>query len=58
MNRENDITPKNACEIEKNIGVIRICNSNHFKEWKPKNACKVGITATKKAYIVTLENDE
>ena len=58
MNRENDITPKNACEIEKNIGVIRICNPNHFKEWKPKNACKVGITTTKKAYIVTLENDE
>ena len=54
---ENDYR-QGMCEIEKNIGVIRICNPNHFKEWKPKNACKIGITATKKAYIVTLENDE
>ena len=60
MNRENDITPKNACEIEKNIGVIRVCNSSHWKKdgWKgTKNACKIGIV-NKKAYIVTLENNE
>ena len=54
---ENDYR-QGMCEIEKNIGVIRICNPNHFKERKPKNACKIGITNTKKAYIVTLENDE
>lgn len=57
--RENDITPPNACLVEKDIGVVRVCNPNHHKEWKGlKNAVKVGITNTKKAYIVTLERDE
>lgn len=49
------------CEIEKDLKVVSLCNSSHWKYdgWKgTKNAIRVGITATKKAYIVTLEHDE
>ena len=57
---ENDYR-QGMCEIEKDLKVVGVCNSNHWKRdgWKgTKNAIRVGITATKKAYIVTLENDE
>ena len=57
---ENDYR-QGMCEIEKDLKVVGVCNPNHWKYdgWKGlKNACRVGITATKKAYIVTLENDE
>ena len=57
---ENDYR-QGMCEIEKNLKVVGVCNADHWKYdgWKgTKNAIRVGITATKKAYIVTLENDE
>ena len=57
---ENDYR-QGMCEIEKDLRVVGVCNSDHWVKdgWRgTKNAIRVGITATKKAYIVTLENDE
>ena len=56
---ENDYR-QGMCEIEKDLKVVSLCNSSHWKYdgWKGiKNACKIGIV-NKKAYIVTLERDE
>ena len=60
---ENDYR-QGMCEIEKDLKVVSLCNSSHWKYdgWKGlRNACKIGFSNNKiaKAYVVTLErNDE